>query len=151
MKYNYFIFINLLLIAFLTFSGGAKATDTRDIFNLFMSPDWCGKSLIECTGGPAQRMRDQIAVQLKEGLTREQIVAYWVEKYSVKILSAPPKQGFFWMAWVTPFAVLVAGGLLLLAFLNNSKQRKTAAGNVPEHESDDLLEKRLDMEIRKRI
>lgn len=152
MKYRLLILLTALLIALAIFSSSAFALDASAMYNLFMSPDWCGKSLVECTGAPSQKMRDQISVQVAEGWTRQQIVDYWVGVYGPRVLAAPPKQGFFWIAWVFPFVVLGAGAFLLMTFFNPSKHRKAVDKSFPlEHEQDGLLQERLDMEIRKRI
>ena len=152
MRYYLLILLTVLLIIFALFSTAAFASDAGSIYSLFVSPDWCGKSLIDCTGGPAQRMRDQISAQLAKGWTRQEIIDYWVGLYGTRVLAAPPKQGFFWIAWVLPFAVLGAGGFLLGAFLNSIRKRDLVNKSYQlKHEQDALLQERLDMELRKRI
>ncbi len=48
--------------------------------------------------------------KLESGLTVDQIVKQYVDKYGETVLSAPTKSGFNLTAWITPFAALVIGG-----------------------------------------
>ena len=54
-------------------------------------------------------MRGIIRERLAAGDTPEQVKAYFVEKYGVWILLAPPRQGFNLLVWVVPFVALGAG------------------------------------------
>ena len=61
--------------------------------------------------GSAIPLREEIQGHLKQGKTQQQIIDAFVAKYGQNILSAPPKS-----AWVTPFAVLSCG-LILVFFV----------------------------------
>src|SRR5580700_5360106 len=58
-------------------------------------------------------VRDQIDGMLKRGLSGPQVIAYFRGKYGEKILSAPTTQGFNLLAWIMPFAAILAGGALI--------------------------------------
>jgi len=53
--------------------------------------------------------------RLAAGESPEQVKAYFVEKYGLWILLAPPRQGFNLLVWVVPFVALGAG--LVLVFI----------------------------------
>ncbi len=75
----------------------------------------------------ARQMRDIIRERLAAGDTPEQVKAYFVEKYGLWILLAPPREGFNLLVWVVPFAGLGLG-LVLVAVVIRRWTRRTAAG-----------------------
>jgi len=72
--------------------------------------DKCGKVLINCTCDTSKETRKVLMSKLESGLTVDQIVQQYVDKYGEMILSAPTKSGFNLSAWIMPFAALVIGG-----------------------------------------
>ena len=72
--------------------------------------DKCGKVLINCTCDTSKETRKVLMSKLESGLTVDQIVQQYVDKYGETILSAPTKSGFNLSAWIMPFAALVIGG-----------------------------------------
>jgi cytochrome c-type biogenesis protein CcmH len=75
----------------------------------------------------ARQMREIIRERLAAGDTPEQVKAYFVEKYGLWILLAPPREGFNLLVWVVPFAGLGLG-LVLVAVVIRRWTRRTAAG-----------------------
>ena len=76
--------------------------------------------------GSAIPLREEIQGHLKEGKSQQQIIDAFVAKYGQNILSAPPKT-----AWVTPFAVLSCGLVLVFFVIKAWTQRKPALTRVP--------------------
>lgn len=78
----------------------------------------CGLTVHSCNHvdcPSAIPLRAEIRERMGLGHDKQQILAYFMQKYGEKILSAPTAQGFNLLAWVTPFALLaVAGGLVAL-------------------------------------
>ena len=62
-------------------------------------------------------LRQEIRQQMALGLTREQVLAHFEDKYGEKILSSPTTQGFNLTAWTMPFIILAAGGVLVVLTL----------------------------------
>jgi cytochrome c-type biogenesis protein CcmH/NrfF len=56
-------------------------------------------------------MKQEIARRLAAGEGKETILAAFRERYGEKVLSAPTFRGFNWVAWITPFAAVLAGAL----------------------------------------
>lgn len=75
-----------------------------------------GESAAESNSGVAQEMRRLIAEMLKEGKTKEEIKAFFVERYGEWILYAPPRRGVTLWVWVLPFLGLLLLGLGLSAY-----------------------------------
>jgi len=89
--------------------GGALLKDLENAL-MCQCDDRCGKVMINCTCDTSHETRRDFAMKLESGLTVEQIIQAYVDKYGETVLSAPTKTGFNLTAWVTPFAALVVGG-----------------------------------------
>ena len=89
--------------------GGALLKDLENAL-MCQCDDKCGKVLINCTCDTSHETRRHLVKRLASGLTVEQIIQAYVDKYGETVLSAPTKTGFNLTAWVTPFAALVVGG-----------------------------------------
>lgn len=89
------------------------ASQLADLENALMCKcdDKCGKVLINCTCDTSKETRKTLTGKLESGLTVDQIIKQYVDKYGETVLSAPTKSGFNLSAWITPFAALVIGGL----------------------------------------
>ena len=73
-------------------------------------------------------LKQEIADELRQGLTRVEVLDHFRLKYGEKILSAPTTTGFNLVAWVTPFAaVLIA---LLVIILVSRRWRRSAPAAV---------------------
>jgi cytochrome c-type biogenesis protein CcmH len=72
-----------------------------------------GQSVAESNSQLAVQMRAVIREKVEAGESREQILAYFKERYGEHILMEPPRAGFTTIAWVAPYVVVLA----TLAFL----------------------------------
>jgi len=105
----------MILVALLVCSAPATiwaASQMANLENALMCKcdDKCGKVLINCTCDTSKETRKVLMSKLESGLTVNQIVQQYVDKYGETILSAPTKSGFNLSAWIMPFAALVFGG-----------------------------------------
>lgn len=76
--------------------------------------DECMMPLPSCDNQAAQKLRAVIKEKMfKDGLNKEQTFAYLAEVYGEKVLAAPPKKGFNWTAWITPFVATIGGGAII--------------------------------------
>jgi cytochrome c-type biogenesis protein CcmH/NrfF len=118
----------------------------------------CGRQLVgECTCGYAAEMRAEIANLVKMGLTREQVLQYYIQKYgSQEPLAMPVDKGFNRLAWFLPY-VLGATGLLVVGvaairWSRHPKHSDPTAAPAPaapsQEDADKQLEARLDDELR---
>ena len=67
----------------------------------------------------AKDMRAIIREQLKAGKSREDIMAYFVDRYGDYVLLKPRKSGIGAPLWVAPVALLVLLGLLAAYFIRS--------------------------------
>ena len=69
-------------------------------------------------------MRKEIVEKLGAGAGKEAIVAGFVERYGLKILSAPPARGFHLSAWIMPFFALVVGAFIVQQVLHSWRRKR---------------------------
>lgn len=94
----------------------------------------CGLTVHSCNHlqcGSALPLRDEIREQLALGLDKAAILSHFSEKYGEKILSSPTKSGFNLVAWVTPFLLVAAGGLMVVFTVRRWGTRRAAAAPAP--------------------
>ncbi len=73
----------------------------------------------------ATPMRAEVKEKLAEGVGKEAILAGFVDRYGLVVLSAPPTSGFYLSAWIMPFVVLIGGAWVAKRVLGSWK-RQTA-------------------------
>ncbi len=140
----------LLLIAALALAliaPTARADELSDLKDQLMCQCGCTLVLASCQDmmecGPAQQMTDEIAARLSAGETPVQITASFVARYGKAVLAAPPKAGFDLTAWITPFAALIAG-LVVLYFIvrqlvqQGQRRWEQAADSNPSPSAEEL-------------
>ena len=86
----------------------------------FLCQCGCGLTLATCTHavcGPRDQMLAALGRLLAQGKTASEIRAAFVAAYGEAVLAAPPRRGFNLVAWWGPYAVLAAGGAVVLSLL----------------------------------
>lgn len=70
---------------------------------------------LQCPSG--EPMKAEIRRRIAAGESKATILDAFRVKYGEKVLSSPTMQGFNWLAWVTPFAVVLLAGMVLVVAL----------------------------------
>ena len=83
----------------------------------------------------ATDMRAIIREKLEAGESREQIVAYFVERYGNYVLLKPPYQGTGTVLWVMPLLLLAVVGGFAFVYLRSRSRRTLPA--TPELSEED--------------
>ena len=114
------------------------ATQMANLENALMCKcdDKCGKVMINCTCDTAKETREDFRQKLASGLTVEQVVQVYVDKYGETVLSAPSKSGFNLTAWITPFAALIVGGFGVRKIIRSWIQKAVAVSDQPQEDSE---------------
>ncbi len=103
-------------------------------------------SVADSPSETAHQMLAIIRERLAAGETPEQVKAYFVEKYGLWILLAPPREGFSLLVWVVPYAALLAGLLLVVLVVRRwSRRARTAA--VAARPVDEATRQRIRREL----
>jgi cytochrome c-type biogenesis protein CcmH len=100
----------------------------------------CGKLLSVCEMDTAKQMKSIISDRLAEGMTAREVIDYMTEKYGEQVLAAPTKKGFNLTAWITPFAGIFVGSLVIWLVVAAWVQRRRVvrATEVATVVSEDL-------------
>jgi cytochrome c-type biogenesis protein CcmH/NrfF len=103
---------------------------------------------LQCPSG--EPMKKEIAERLARGEDKETILEAFRVKYGEKVLSAPTFRGFNWFAWLTPFAVVLMGGLAISVVIRRWVRTAPAgapSAPPPSPAGDDALRRRLAQEL----
>jgi cytochrome c-type biogenesis protein CcmH len=141
----------ILIIAMLTF-GATTDTGTRfnNLGHKLMCTCGCGQVLLECNHVGCQssdHMRGELQAAISgsssgsgavggsgsgpaPGGSDDQILNWFVEKYGAVVLAAPTKTGFNRVAWIMPYAALLAGLSLTTVIVRLWKARPQAAAEA---------------------
>ena len=118
----------------------------------------CGLTVANCNHPNcpfAVPLRTEIDGMIKAGMSRTAIIAHFRQKYGEKILSAPTTEGFNILAWIMPFAALLAGAVLILVAVGRWRPATPAPPTSPPEsrggELDPRLKKLLERELRERF
>ena len=103
-------------------------------------------SVADSPSETANQMRAIIRQRLADGETPEQVVAYFVDKYGLWILLAPPRQGFNLLVWIAPFAAL-AVGLLVVGVVTLRWRRRARLAPASPPVVDEAMRGRIAREM----
>jgi len=144
----------LLGAALLVIPAGAAAPPTQfEVEESLTCQCGCGLTVhscnhLQCSSGDP--IKKEIAERIARGEDKETILAAFRQRFGEKILSSPTFQGFNWVAWITPFAAVLAGGLGISLVIRRwtrtapAPQPRPAAAGPP---ADDERRRRLAREL----
>lgn len=93
-----------------------------------------GESAAESNAGVTEEMRRQIAEMLAEGKSEDEIIQYFVDRYTEWILYEPPKRGLGLVVWLAPVIGLGLFGLGLYGYLKTTARRAEELEDVSDEE-----------------
>lgn len=130
---------------------------SRDKVNDIARELWCplcsGVRLDSCELKACEQMRQEIAYKIAAGEDLESIKADFVTQYGPQVLGEPPRQGFNWLAWILPAAVMLAGAIFLVVrgrslFVGSTVGRAPPAPQ-PATQEEERLARQLDEELKR--
>lgn len=91
----------------------AFALEVNDVAGEFICNCGCNEILTSCEMECGKQLRATIKDKIRIGMGKDQIIQYMKVNFSEALLAAPEKTGFNWVAWITPFAVVILGGVAI--------------------------------------
>jgi cytochrome c-type biogenesis protein CcmH len=102
---------------------------------------------MEC--GAAADIKNQIMEKLNSGMSKNEVLSFFVNRYGEKILSSPTHRGFNLTAWILPFAVVIFGIGTVYALLKSwTSRKKPRYEQVSFKEEDEVFLERIEEELR---
>jgi cytochrome c-type biogenesis protein CcmH len=128
-------------------------TSTQEVSEGLTCQCGCGLTVANCNHPQCEfavPIRTQIDKMIAKGMTRPQIIAWFRTTYGEKVLSAPTTEGFNLLAWIMPFAVLLAGGVGIVFVFGRWRSNAPLPAS-DANPVDPELKRRLERELRERI
>lgn len=120
------------LLILLGLVPSAYALQWQDVANELMSPACPGRTLVNCTSGQSEQLRELIRQKIAQGESKPAIIRYFVDMHGEEILAAPPKKGFALAAWLLPlFVVLNGAGLIMILTFRWTRNRVHSTPDAP--------------------
>ena len=123
--------VGLIFVALLTLLGvGDDDARFRKLGHQLMCVCGCGQVLLECNHVGCQysdRMRGELAAAVDRGDNDDLTLQGFVQKYGTTVVAAPAKTGFSQVAWIMPFAVLIAGIAMVVVLVRAWRNRPAPA------------------------
>ena len=111
------------------------ATTSQDEVNSVARQLWCplcsGVRLDACELKACDQMKDVIGQKLSAGEDVQSIKDYFLAQYGPQVLGEPPLEGFNWLAWLLPVAVLIGGGVFVWSRARSMMRKPQPAGMAP--------------------
>lgn len=109
--------------------------------------DMQGHANDDLAGCPVKQLYyEEVLEMLNDGMTGEEIIAYYVDQYGQAALKEPGLDAGGILAWVLPAAGLLAGGAVIWLWLKKRKG-KTKAAIVQEVKWESETEKEIAFKI----
>ena len=141
----------LLGAALLVAPVGAAAPPTQfEVEESLTCQCGCGLTVHSCNHlqcGSGDPIKKEIAERIARGEDKATILAAFRDRYGEKILSSPTFQGFNWVAWITPFAAVLVGGVGIALVIRRWTRTPPAAPPAAPPSADDERRRRLAREL----
>ncbi len=124
------LIVGLVAVSWLL-APAAMALVVSDVAKEFVCNCGCNKMLTDCDMKCGEQLRGVIAARIAEGWDKPRIMDLLVRNYGEKLLAAPTKSGFNLTAWVTPFAVILIGGVMISLAVGEWVARRRATRRLP--------------------
>ncbi len=147
--------LGIILVTALLFliPARADAATVSDISKELICQCGCTMVLANCSHSECMvrdTMTTLIEQKLAQGQSGEQIIQFFVAQYGEQVLASPPKRGFNLVAWVLPFAAILAGGGIIYLVIKKWvwQGRHPQIGAIAEaEEGDEEYQRQLEDEL----
>jgi cytochrome c-type biogenesis protein CcmH len=105
---------------------------TYEVASQLQCPVCHGESVADAPSPLAQEMRSLIREDLSSGMSEQQVITYFHQRYGDQILETPPTSGFTLLIWLGPLLVLLLGATLLVGVVRDSRRYQAVTGSASE-------------------
>ena len=114
------------------FADGHLDREAQEIAKQLKCPVCQNLSVADSPSPLAEQMRESIRERLAAGQSREEILAYFTERYGEEVRLDPPKTGFSQVIWWGPAVILIGGaGAVAYVFQRRLRRRNDGADGLP--------------------
>ncbi|MDP3879945.1 MAG: cytochrome c-type biogenesis protein CcmH [Dehalococcoidales bacterium] len=142
----------LILVLLFLIPTVVSAATVTDLAKQFVCQCGCNSVLPSCNHiecGSRAEMNALLQQMVDQGQTEPEITRFFVTRYGEQVLASPPKRGFNLMAWITPFAAIIAGGGVIFIALKKwvGQGKLPQATPVTSNEQNDKYYNQLEQEL----
>jgi cytochrome c-type biogenesis protein CcmH len=150
--------IGVLMIAGVAFAQNgtppAPKSVTPDDVNRIARQLYCpvceNEPLDVCQTSACQQWRAQIGQLVAEGKTDPEVIQYFIDRYGLKVVGAPPVSSETIWLYLLPVVGLIAGAIYVIFLMRRMRARGTAVAETPpSSESGDEYIKRVERDLKK--
>lgn len=136
-----------------------KKVDPEKIEQKVVCQCGCNMPLNTCVCDFAANMRAEIQELVQKYGDEEKVMEALVAKYGPMVKAEPPKSGFGFSAWITPFFMILVGGGLIFGYLYYGRKKRTEAlpheepgaeqkseGGEPQSDLDELRKMLMELD-----
>ncbi len=140
----------MLVVSFQSFASNETpgfSPEQRDLFKEISKdlrcPTCTGLSIYESDAEFSVQIKDAVKEQVAKGKSREEIMAFFIDRYGNWILREPPKKGFHILAWAVPIGILLGGPVLIWLFVWRRRKELPTFGVRPAREIINEMESQI--------
>ena len=115
----------------------------KDISGDLRCPTCTGLSILQSDAQFSVQMKEAVREQVELGKSKGEIMKFFTERYGLWILREPPSTGMHLFAWMIPAFLLIAGPILIWAFVWRKRQTVKTYGVRSSEVILDEMEKSL--------
>ena len=112
----------------------------QSIDRTLICPVCPGETIDQAQVELARQMRTVVREKLAEGMTRDDVLQFFVERYGESVLAAPPREGFNLIAWIVPVVAVVVGAAAVALVVGAMRRNAPALPEGESHSEDGLEE-----------
>jgi cytochrome c-type biogenesis protein CcmH/NrfF len=150
-KFKISVIVIGVALLFQVLTATAFALDVNDVASEFICNCGCNQMLPACEMDCGKKIRSDIKNKIQSGMDKGQIIQYMKTTYSEDILAAPERSGFNWVAWITPFAVVIIGGVAIERTIRRWTGRRNSGADGDDDENAGVGQDGVDKKYGDRI
>ena len=139
-----------LVLALLFLTAPVAAATQQEVEESLTCQCGCGLTVhscnhLQCPSG--EPIKKEVADRLARGEDKETIIGAFRARYGEKVLSAPTFSGFNWLAWIMPFAAVLAGAVGVTIVVRRWARAPAPVASQSPTTDDPALRARLAREL----